>query len=87
MKFLISVLAVLAFTTSAQADEFYKVTIKRESNDLYKTSEGIYLVTRYCYEYAFNDEAIFRYEGQYGYTKGEIIFDGGSKCDVKEILR
>ncbi|KAB0574532.1 hypothetical protein F7P74_06250 [Helicobacter pullorum NCTC 12824] len=65
--------------------EFYKVFITREAQDLYKTTEGIYIKTRYCLEYAYGDEAILKYEG-YGYSD-KLIFENGSTCDVERILR
>lgn len=66
--------------------EFYKVNVKRIDQDLYKdTVSGVFIETRYCYEYAYGEEAILKWEGKYGDNK--IIFDGGGECDVKNVFK
>lgn len=53
----------------------YEIRITRKGSNIYKL-EGtkFYIETRYCYEYATNDEAILKVENAYGYTKGTIYF-------------
>jgi len=34
----------------------------------------MYIETRYCYEYAYRDDAILILDSYYGYTKGEVAF-------------
>ena len=53
----------------------YKVNVTRKANNLYKV-EGTdyYIVTNFCYEYSYSDEAILSVESQYGYSKGKLFF-------------
>jgi hypothetical protein len=53
----------------------YNLTVTRISVNLYKVDgQNIHIETRYCYEYARDDDAILIVESNYGYDKGEIIF-------------
>lgn len=53
----------------------YKLTVTRKAKDLYKVDgQNIFIETRYCYEYATQEEVILIVEGSYGYSKGKIIF-------------
>ena len=92
--FLLSVvLSVFCFFSlgaviSAQASDLYEIEVTRKSQDLYEILyEGMYVKTRFCYEYVYFEDAILKIDSQYGYTIGEIIFENGSKCDVEKILR
>lgn len=76
--------AVLALTTSAHA-EFYKVSVRRVEQDLYKTDSGHYIQTRYCYEYTYGDDAVLKYE-PYSYDN-KLIFDSGTSCDVVKVFK
>jgi len=70
----------------ATAAEFYKLTgVKRVEKDLYKTDDGIYIETKYCYQYAYGEDAVLKWEGKYGDNK--IIWDDDSSCEVKDIWR
>ena len=55
----------------------YEVTLTREDSDLYRSAEGVWIKTRYCYEYAHRQRAVLRVTGS-GYTKGEVIFLKGA---------
>ncbi|HQZ69393.1 MAG TPA: hypothetical protein PLY87_30115, partial [Planctomycetaceae bacterium] len=59
----------------------YEVNLTRKGSNVYKVNgKDIIIQTRYCYVYAYSEEAIFKTSG-YG---GEIIFfDSKDKCDVK----
>jgi len=59
----------------------YEVNLTRKSSNVYKVDgKDIIIQTRYCYTYAYSEEAIFKQSG-YG---GEVIFlDSKDKCDVK----
>ena len=71
---------VLAFA------EYYKVNLRRVDQDLYKTTTGgLYIQTRYCYEYTYGDDAVLKYE-DYSYDN-KIIFDSGTSCDVVKIFK
>ena len=53
--------------------------------DLYKTGDGIYIETQYCYHYAFGEDALLKWEGQYADNK--IIWEDDSSCDVKRFWK
>ena len=81
-------LAALAALTSLQAApafaENYEVNLTRKGSNVYKIDgKDIIIQTRYCYVYAYSEEAIFKSSG-YG---GEVIFfDSKDKCDVKAVF-
>ena len=81
-------LAALAALTSLQAApafaENYEVNLTRKGSNVYKIDgKDIIVQTRYCYVYAYSEEAIFKTSG-YG---GEVIFfDSKDKCDVKAVF-
>ena len=67
--------------------EYYTVTVTRIEQDLYKVeyrSPTVYIVTRYCYEYAYHEEAVLKYE-RFSYSN-RLVFDSGGSCEVDEIL-
>ena len=77
-----SLLATLATLMSLQAApalaENYEVNLTRKGSNVYKIDgKDIIIQTRYCYVYAYSEEAIFKSSG-YG---GEVIFfDSKDKC-------
>ena len=83
-----NLLAALAALTSLQAApafaENYEVNLTRKGSNVYKIDgKDIIIQTRYCYVYAYSEEAIFKTSG-YG---GEVIFfDSKDKCDVKAVF-
>jgi hypothetical protein len=53
----------------------YRVSVRRIDSDLYQiTGKDIYIKTRYCYEYVYNEEVILEITSSYGYSKGKIYF-------------
>lgn len=62
----------------------YEVRLTRKGSNVYKIDgKDIIIQTRYCYVYAYSEEAIFKTSG-YG---GEVIFfDSKDKCDVKAVF-
>jgi len=85
-KLVVAVLCcVSTLALAAPTEGRYLVTVKRKSQDVYldKKSSTV-ILTRYCYEYAFSDEAVLIWNGKYGDSK--IVFEGGEVCDVKEVL-
>lgn len=76
---------VLLAAAGAAYAEMYKLTIKRIDKDLYKTSEGVYIQTKYCYEYTYGEDAVLRYE-KYSYDN-KLIFDNGTVCDVEKVFK
>ena len=83
-----TLLATLAALMTLQAGpvlaENYEVSLTRKGSNVYKIdSKDIIIQTRYCYVYAYSEEAIFKASG-YG---GELIFfDSKDKCDVKAVF-
>lgn len=53
----------------------YSVKLTRVDTNFYKIEgTSMYIETRYCYEYAYRDDAILILDSYYGYTKGEVAF-------------
>lgn len=79
------VVALIIFITLSLNAEYYKVNVKRESSDLYKVLyPNILIQTKYCYEYAYGDDAILKYtENAYD---NELIFSSGTKCIVSKVF-
>ena len=83
-----TILATLAALMTLQAGpvlaESYEVSLTRKGSNVYKIDgKDIIIQTRYCYVYAYSEEAIFKTSG-YG---GEVIFfDSKDKCDVKAVF-
>lgn len=83
-----TLLAALAAMMNLQAApalaENYEVNLTRKASNVYKIDgKDIIIQTRYCYVYAYSEEAIFKTSG-YG---GEVIFfDSKDKCDVKAVF-
>jgi hypothetical protein len=69
---------------SACLAENYEVNLTRKGSNVYKVDgKDIIIQTRYCYVYAYSEEAILKSSG-YG---GEVIFfDSKDKCDVKAVF-
>ncbi len=76
----------LTLTTicSPATAESYEVTVTRRGKNLYRVSEEKVLIqTRYCYVYAYAEEAILKLPG----GGGELIFlESKEKCDVKAVF-
>jgi hypothetical protein len=65
----------------------YEVTVTRKATDLYKVDgTSFYVETRYCYEYAYSEEAILKYTSDYGYRRGFLLFlDSERSYDIAEV--
>jgi hypothetical protein len=84
-KTLLAALAAMMSLLAAPAQaENYEVNLTRKGSNVYKIDgKDIIIQTRYCYVYAYSEEAIFKSSG-YG---GEVIFfDSKDKCDVKAVF-
>ena len=69
------------------AADVYKLNgVKRLDQDLYKTADGFYIETQYCYHYTYGEEAILRWEGSVS-MDNKIIWADDSTCKVKRIWR
>lgn len=76
--------ALMSLQAAPALAENYEVNLTRKEGNVYKIDgKDIIIQTRYCYVYAYSEEAIFKTSG-YG---GEVIFfDSKAKCDVKGIF-
>lgn len=79
------VIVLLAILTTPVFGEFYRLTITRIDNNLYKSSDGFYIETSYCYEYAYNEDVVLSYE-DYSYDN-KIIFSNNNTCDIKRVFK
>lgn len=62
----------------------YRVNVTRKDSNFYKvTGSDIYIITKYCYEYVYYEDAILNMNGYVG----KIIFlKSGESCDVRAVL-
>lgn len=76
--------AFMSFQATPALAENYEVNLTRLGSNVYKIdAKDTIIQTRYCYVYAYSEEAIFKTSG-YG---GEVIFfDSKDKCDVKAVF-
>lgn len=77
------ILLILISFTLLNAD-FYKVNVKREAANIYKDYNlGVFIFTKYCYEYTYGDNALLKYS-QNAFDN-ELIFSNGQKCQVSDV--
>ena len=83
-KLLAALAALISIQAAPAFAENYEVNLTRKGSNVYKIDgKDIIIQTRYCYVYAYSEEAIFKTSG-YG---GEVIFfDSKDKCDVKAVF-
>ena len=81
---LAAIAALMSFQAAPALADNYEVNLTRKGSNVYKIDgKDIIIQTRYCYVYAYSEEAIFKTSG-YG---GEVIFfDSKDKCDVKAVF-
>jgi hypothetical protein len=83
-KYKTIVLFLILFLVSQfiSADD-YRISVSREDANLYKViGEDILILTQYCYEYVYYEDALLRMNGY----SGEIVFlNSGNKCNVKAV--
>lgn len=83
-----TVILLASLTTTVAASSYYKLEmVKRLEKDLYSARSGpakVLIETKYCYEYAFNDDAVLKYDA-YSYDN-KIIFDDNASCDVARVV-
>ena len=83
-KPLLAALAALMIPAAPALAENYEVNLTRKGSNVYKIDgKDIIIQTRYCYVYAYSEEAIFKSSG-YG---GEVnFFDSKDRCAVKAVF-
>lgn len=72
---------LLVFMTTFLKAEFYKLEISRVEQNLYKTRDGLYIKTKFCFEFSYYEDVI------YNDSTNELIFENGSKCDVEGFFK
>jgi hypothetical protein len=84
MTLLAAFAALLSLHAAPALAENSEVNLTRKGSNVYKIDgKDIIIQTRYCYVYAYSEEAIFKTSG-YG---GEVIFfDSKEKCNVKAVF-
>lgn len=82
--FLIVVLCIAGPSSPTAADYYKLQDVKRVDQDLYRAG-SLYVQTQYCYHYTYGEEAVLKWQGQYGDNK--IIWADDSTCQVKNIFR
>jgi hypothetical protein len=76
-----------ATSTPVHASDFYRVSVTRLDQDLYRDmSSRVLIKTRYCYEYVYGDDAVIVWDGPYSYSN-KMVFSSGSACEVAGIYR
>ena len=86
MKNIILILITLVIPTFAFAEAYQVTVIKRSESNLYIATSGsakIIIKTKYCYEYAYYEEAVLLYD-KYSYDN-KLILKSGSSCDVDKV--
>jgi hypothetical protein len=80
-RYLLAVLVLATFwISSAEAYQRYVVHLTRRSSNLYRVDgQSVWIRTRYCYEYAYDEEAAI--------GSNEITFlDSGTQCPIRDAL-
>jgi hypothetical protein len=81
MKRILCLLGVIAATVPLVAER-YSVNVRRIEQNLYReTLSKTIIETRYCYEYAYGEDAILQWQGKYG-DNWLLFIESEQKCDV-----
>ena len=85
MKTILIAFLATAPATLAISTDRYNVTVRRIEKDLYSVQGAkVIIETRYCYEYAYGQDAILQWEGKYG-DNWLLFVDSKTKCDVVDL--
>ena len=83
---LCALIATILVASIAQA-AFYKLSnVKRVDSNIYSFTSGTVsgiVQTKYCYEYAYYDDAVLRYDKSS--YENKLIFSSGEACDVADV--
>ena len=86
MRVLIT-LCLVSITTPARADN-YSVSVSRKDSNVYSFTSGSargVIITKYCYEYGYAEDAVLKYE-PYSYDNKLIFTSSGTVCDVESVF-
>jgi len=54
----------------------YAITVTRRAQDIYRADGiGLHIQTRYCYEYAYGEQAVLELQARAGYSLGSLVFN------------
>jgi alpha-D-ribose 1-methylphosphonate 5-triphosphate synthase subunit PhnI len=85
-KVILFTVIFLGLFSSISFSDTYKVNVKRLDSNIYKDlNSGTIIETRYCYEYAYGEEALLKYDkNPYG---DKLIFENNTVCEVKAVYK
>jgi hypothetical protein len=84
---LAALVTALLVASVATAADYYKLSgVKRVDQDLYKTSDGLYIETQYCYHYTYGEDAVVKWEFANSFNN-KVIWADDSNCTVKKLWR
>ena len=79
--------AVACAALALGTDEYYKVRPKRIEKDLYRDLDsGLFIQTEYCYEYAYGEDGILKYDPYATKWDNKLIFHSGTACNVVKVF-
>lgn len=83
---LLTALSLVLVVTTVAADYYKLSSVKRVDQDLYKSSDGVYIATKYCYHYTYGEDALLKWEFA-GSINNKIIWSDDSNCQVDKTWR
>jgi hypothetical protein len=92
MRQITAMVVVLVVTTGlAEGANRYKVSVTRKDSNLYAIDGTSYwLKTKYCYEYAYSQDAVIVWEGAGSFSNKLVFLDSDHKksaeCDIELML-
>jgi hypothetical protein len=74
----------LALNDAAMAGTRYELSVTRKESNLYEADGArAIILTKYCFEYVYSEDAVLDWDGRNGY----IVFLGqGNRCDVGQVV-
>lgn len=82
MKLILALVLAVPISASSTSVDRFSVSVKRIEKDLYQVEgQRVIIETRYCYEYAYGEDAILQWEGKYG-DNWLLFINSKTKCDV-----
>lgn len=93
---LLTLFSIVAFSNEPQKidneiieiaeTDYYRIYVTRVEKDLYRTTDNkIFIKTKYCWEWARNEEVILVYN-KYSRFDNKLIFKNGTSCDVEKVF-
>lgn len=84
-RIIIVLVVLLVFVGTALASDYYRLSVTRVSQDLYRVENTSYFfTTQYCYEYVVWEDALLRWDGPDGWVYWQ---SDSSPCHVIRVLQ